>query len=308
MTGPSTVGPSATGPSATARHGLVSVGGEPPTGPALFARFAYPPNVLGLCGPDDHRALLEYGAAGAGDGGLVELARAFDGAWPYLELLAAANGIDDPLDPRVVEAYWVGNPLADRVPASWLARSLEDRFRPRAGRSWDRVAAGAAASLPVCHALHVFLVYPWVGLLRGPAADRAVTVLDRCRIRWGVVVDGATATGGATGASGADTVLVRSSPLVWDGRTLALGSPIVEPCRVRVDGLSFVGELRAGTPVALHWDWVCATLTTRGVARLRSDTARHLDRVARVAGDPSLGGPDLTLCPAGDPAATAPWG
>ena len=77
-------------------------------GPLLFARYAYAPNALGYCGADEPRTLLEYGDALASDGGLAELARSFDGAWPYLMLIAAANGIEDPLDPRVVDAYWVG--------------------------------------------------------------------------------------------------------------------------------------------------------------------------------------------------------
>lgn len=80
--------------------------GPPLAGPLLFVRYAYPPNSLGYCGPADSRAFYEYGAAGVVDRGLVELAQAFHGAWPYLELIAGASGIADPLDRRVVEAYW----------------------------------------------------------------------------------------------------------------------------------------------------------------------------------------------------------
>ncbi len=91
-------------------------------GALLFARYAYPPNARGLCGADAPATLLEYGDARAADGGLVELARTFEGAWPYLTLIAQANGVADPLDPRVVEAYWVGNGLLARVPPGKLAR------------------------------------------------------------------------------------------------------------------------------------------------------------------------------------------
>ena len=54
----------------------------------------------------------------------------FAAAWPYLELIAGAHGIDDPLDERVVEAYWVGNELL-RLPPGALLRSAEERFRSR---------------------------------------------------------------------------------------------------------------------------------------------------------------------------------
>ena len=36
-------------------------------GPLLFARYAYPPNALGLCGADTPRTLLEYGDAHASE-------------------------------------------------------------------------------------------------------------------------------------------------------------------------------------------------------------------------------------------------
>jgi hypothetical protein len=96
-------------------------------GPLLFARYAYPPNALGHCGPEDSRALLEYAAAGVSDGGPADLARQFAGAWPYLTLIAAAAGRPDALDAEVVEAYWLGNRLLERVPGRLLARHLEDR-------------------------------------------------------------------------------------------------------------------------------------------------------------------------------------
>ena len=96
-------------------------------GSLLFVRYAYPPNSLGYCGPADSTAFSEYGAAGVVDNGLVDLAKAFHGAWPYLELISSANGIRDPLDRRVVEAYWVGNRLLDRIPLARTADSMEER-------------------------------------------------------------------------------------------------------------------------------------------------------------------------------------
>ena len=75
----------------------------------LFARFAFPPNELGYCGPPDATVLLP----GGGRDEIVGHAQGFDGAWPYLEEIAAAAGIDDPMDAEVVRSYWVGGPLLD---------------------------------------------------------------------------------------------------------------------------------------------------------------------------------------------------
>ena len=106
---------------------------EPVSGALLFARFAAPPNSLGYCGGNDHRALVDHLRAGVDGPDLVRLCRAFEGAWPYLRLIATSAGIADPLDRRVVEAYWLGNGLLDRVAPAAFAVDLERRFRPRTG-------------------------------------------------------------------------------------------------------------------------------------------------------------------------------
>jgi len=232
-------------------------------GPLLFARYAYPPNSLGYCGTDETHLLLEYGAAHASDGGLAEAARTFEGAWPYLTLIAAANEIADPLDPRVVEAYWVGNDLLDRVPAGDLARHVEDRFRGRIGRSWERVLDAVGAGAVPHHTFHVFAVYPWLGLMRTGVIDQPLHVLDQCRTTPALVE-----------STSDDSAHVLVRPLAWDGRTLALGSWTSRTVRWRDDGYAFVADLRRGDWVSLHWGFVCDLLTPRAASRL--------DRVTRT--------------------------
>ena len=137
-----------------------------PAGPLLFARYAYPPNELGYCGPSDPGALLESASDGLDLAELAHLATGFAGAWPYLELIAGCNGIADPLDARVVEAYWVGNPLLEKVSDAALLSSLSDRFEDRAGRRFGHVASAVPLGGVCQHSFHVFAVYPWLGLLR----------------------------------------------------------------------------------------------------------------------------------------------
>jgi hypothetical protein len=241
-------------------------------GPTRFARFAYPPNALGYCGPNDHVAMLEYGATGAADGGLRELARRFEGAWPYLQLIAGCNHLDDPLDARVVEAYWIGNDLLDAVSDFELGTSMTERFRGPAGNMLERLTATVGHGSRPHHCFHVFGVYPFVGLLRGGAVDQPLHVLDRCRIRWGRVIDIA-----------GEQVLVRSRPLTWDGTCLGLGPTRVEPAVITHDGLGFVQSLRPGDWVALHWDWICERLDRRQLASLRRVTDEQLAVVNAAA-------------------------
>jgi len=234
-------------------------------GPVLFARYAFPPNSHGFCGPPDSRGFFDLGVAGV-DAELRTMARQFAGAWPYLQLIAAATGLDDPLDRRVVEAYWVGSPRLDLVGTHAVGDSMEERFRRVAGPGFGPLTGGVLAGGVPHHSFAVFCVYPYTGLLTdGRKAPHALTVLDRCRIRWGRVrsVEG-------------DRVVVESRPLTWDGRWLRLGDARTETAVRSVDGIGLADPFRPGDWVALHWEWVCDRLTEAQVARLRRYTERHL--------------------------------
>lgn len=235
-------------------------------GAILFARYAYPPNELGYCGPSDHRALLDYGAEGVVDPGLVQLAQGFAGAWPYLEFIGRASGVGNPLDPRVVEAYWLGGPLLDAIDLRTFGKAIEERFRGRAGNRWQYLAEAIPHGAVPDHSFHVFGVYPWVGLLHTGRAASPLEHLDRCRIRWGQVVsvDG-------------DQVTVRSRPLTYDGLDIGLGAPRPETARRSVSGTGFLDGITPGDWVSLHWGWVCDRLGRRELGLLRRSLARQLE-------------------------------
>lgn len=227
----------------------------------MFARYAYPPNALGYCGPEASDALLDQVAAGVVDGALGEAARGFEGAWPYLELIAHCSGVADPLARDVVEAYWVGSRLLDQVTLRALGDSFEERFRGRVGRAWDDLLAGVLAGARPHHNFHVFGVYPWLGLIRAGVVDQPLTVLDRCRIRWGRLL-----------RVDRDEAHVMSRPLGWDGAALGLRGPRVERVRIAAAGRRLAADPEVGDWVALHWDWVCDRLTERQVRQLRHET------------------------------------
>lgn len=242
----------------------------PANGPSLFARYAYPPNELGYCGPEEPRSLLAHAAEGApehADEELLAIARGFDGAWPYLQLLAGANGVGDPLDPRVVEAYWVGSDLLGAVPPAALAQVVGQQ---PTGRHAVGVAAleGAAAH----HSFHVLAVYPWLGLLRAGTTEPSLRVLERCLIRWGTV------RSIAKGEAEVDVVT-----LAWDGSHLSLGPPRTEPFHAGGEGHALAVAVGPGDTVAVHWDWVCDRLAPAALDALWGATARTLELV-----DPSV--------------------
>jgi uncharacterized protein DUF6390 len=224
-------------------------------GALLFARYAYPPNELGYCGPAGASTLLRADRPEE----IARRARGFDGAWAYLVFLARALGRADPLDPAVVSAYWIGDSLPggdfpDLLPF------LRPRFAGQRGGTWES-AAGRA--LPH-HSFHVFEVYPWASLLRRSGNPSAVSVLDRCRIRTGTVV-----------RVRESTATVTTRPLVWDGAVLAAGPPREETVS------PLLGGLVPGDLVALHWDWVCDRITAEQAATIESLERRQLDVLFR---------------------------
>lgn len=229
---------------------------DAPSGPLRFVRFASPPNRLGHCGPFESDGVGEYLHAPI-DGGVAELAAQFEGAYPYLQLLAGAAHLHDPLHADVVEAYWIGNDLLDQVSLLDFGNSIDARFRRRAGSGWSRIDASVPAGV-AHHSYHVLHVTPWTGLMRRGVVDEPLRIVDQCCVSWAQVVD-----------SGVGTTLVRRRPLVWAGSRLRFGEPIVEQVTSPID-------VWTGDWVALHWSTVCERLRPDQLGWLRRTTVDQL--------------------------------
>lgn len=247
-------------------------------GSLLFARYGSPPNALGYCGPDASAVILEHLAARHSDPDLERLARGFEGAWPYLRLIAETNGIADPLDERVVHAYWVGNGLLDRVSGRSLGPFLEENFRGRAGTAWEDLRGLTGPGAVPHHNLHVFGVYPWLGLLRLGHESQPMRVLEGCRTRWARVL-----------SVEPGRVLVRSRGLAWDDHVLSLGEPAVSWAETSAGGREIVPRLARGDLVSVHWDRVCDRLTAEDTRALQRQTVRALAAAQRTPAASMLG-------------------
>jgi hypothetical protein len=221
-----------------------------------------PPNVLGYCGGDDHAALTGHVRTGLEDAELVELCRSFEGAWPYLKLIAGSAGLADPLDPRVVGAYWLGDGLLGRVSPAAFRDDLETRFRPRMARAeWPWLAGKPSAGALPHHSFHVLEVMPRIGMLRAGQVASIVPAMERCLIRPATVV-----------RSTGDGLVVAAPPLTISGGKLALGRPVEE-------SVSATGEnVEPGDVVAVHWGWSCGRLSELEQRNLATVTADSLRR------------------------------
>jgi hypothetical protein len=232
-----------------------------PAGYTLFARYAFPPNELGYCGPADSDVLLR----GDNPAGVAAHAKQFDGAWPYLRAIADAAGTPDALDADVVRSYWVGGPHLNNVDPAALLERLRRAFRGQATGLLSELAQpqGSLAH----HSFHVFVVYPWVRFLdRDPAT--ALKVLHNCQIRWGTVESVED-----------EHAVIATRPLTFGGGILALGEPGSERVRWSKDGVSLIAPPAPGDVVSAHWDWACGVLADDECAALAEATQTTLDLV-----------------------------
>ncbi|MGB3354507.1 MAG: DUF6390 family protein [Mycobacterium sp.] len=238
---------------------MAATAGPAHPGHALFARYAYPPNELGYCGPPGTGAL-----PGRDVTELADYAREFDGAWPYLRAIADAAGRPDPLDEEVVRSYWVGGQLLNDVDPSVMLARLRDAFsRQVTGLLAEVTPDNALAN----HSFHVFVVYPWARFLdRDPI--RPLKVMQDCRIRWGLVDEVRD-----------DHAVIISRPLTFEYGELSLGAPATERVRWRRNGASLAPAPVPGQMVAAHWDWICGPLTAAEASDLEAATQRTLTLV-----------------------------
>ena len=234
----------------------------PLAGTTRFIRYGFMPNRLQYCGPTgDNRTLFDYAVENQVDGGLSPLLRQFTGALPYLKLIARANDVADPFDPRVVEAYWIGNEMLDHVEVRQLYDSLLERFGEQlTGRTRQLVLDKAPAGARPHHSFHVLDVHSRVGEMA-----TSMATLDNCRVSWGRVV---TVDGGE--------LVVSRPPLELFGGKLALGRPRAERFTRQMEGRGFADAAQVGDWVSLHWAWVCEVISDRQQRNLERYTRYHL--------------------------------
>lgn len=229
------------------------------------ARYSFGPNRLHYCGPDANHELFAYIREGVQDPGLTTLLSAFQTLAPYLRHIATQNGIRDPFDDRVVEAYWIGNDLLETIPRNALWRHLiddHDLKRKLGIRDFARVEGKIELGAVPTHAFHVLNIWKRTGHL-----DCAHTLesMDACRVSWGTVrmIDGPRLT-------------VETKPLaVLDGK-LALGQPITKTIVRRLEADSFFDDVVVGDTISMHWGMPCEVLAPRHVAALERYTLRNI--------------------------------
>ncbi len=234
------------------------------------AKYAFPPNLLKYCGPEDNAAL--FGALSEKEKSveLKNLLLQFEGAVPYLRLIAFSSGIKDIFDYRVVEAYWLGNELLEKVEMKDFYSHLENRFKDRMKKKdWSWLISGSVPKAKPFHAFHALDIYRRTGFLRSGAKDKLIETINNCSIKGGRVLTTDFISGQKNPGSG--IALVEYTPIEFKNKKLQFGKKetrgyfLLDP------------SIKMGDNVSLHWDYVCDKITERQKNNLAFWTKFHLD-------------------------------
>jgi len=227
------------------------------------SRYAFGPNRLHYCGPDQNREIFSYIKEGAEDFGLELLMRQFHTMFPYLRYIARSNGIQDPFDTRVVEAYWIGNGLLSHIEkkAFWRHLMEEQALKAKIGATaMDRVGKKIVRGALPHHSFHVLNIWKRTGHNNVP---HTLESMDACRVSPAIVreIDGPNLT-------------VEIEPLLILDRKVILGDAIRKRISRNLD--SEIDDIRIGDTISIHWDVPCEVLTPREVKNLRYYTAQSI--------------------------------
>lgn len=251
-------------------------GGKMQDGVFMFAKYAFAPNLLNLCGPTEKNIFLEIltdyqtlrNEGLAGD--LKNLSLQFKAAIPYLKLIASENGIKDIFDIRVVEAYWLGNIFLNNVRSSALYYNLEERFRKiMSCKDWNlfKNSLEIKTAKPF-HGNHVLNIYSRMDF-NSSNFDIVLNAINNCSINYGVVkniiIDKET--------KGIFQIAeIEYFPLEFDDSIkLRVGGK-----KIGIFYLSKGEDILVGDNVSLHWGYVCEKISNEQVHNLRYWTDYHL--------------------------------
>lgn len=236
----------------------------------LAAIHGWRPHALGLCGPEEARRqelLKKFLQGKVAPSKMKKVFKQFMGAYAYYKLIAKNNNIKNQFDKRVVEAYWIGNNLLDRIETDDLRQMVAKDF-VGPGLLPKEIAAKKASLIPDLskphHSFHVLTI----GSVTGSVDFTGSTKLkDTCRISWGRV------TKIPTIKNKISKIIVRYQPLIGTEK-IKLGKSIKK--EIHWDRL-IAPKVKKGDWVSFHWNWLVKILDNRELKNLKKYTQNTLN-------------------------------
>lgn len=235
------------------------------------ARYAFAPNLYHYCGPETGGEMGAYLEAKTADRRLVEYLTKFETLYPYLTAIARANSISDPLDEKVVEAYWVGNLCLEKVgeqevyEALTLGQGLYKRLKPKEMK-WLLPKIDKGARLH--HSFHVLNVFTRTG---HRMVAQTLETMDECRISWGRIITKKQIPRSKQISN--SKFQIKSQKLIYSNAKLEL-VPATREVVVAQEELA--KSLNIGDYVSVHWGIVCDQINIAAVKQLNFYTQQSL--------------------------------
>jgi hypothetical protein len=244
------------------------------SGILFHAKHAFMPNSLGYCGPDEKGMIQQELEGGKSGEDLVQTLQRFEAAYPFLELIARSTG-REVFDYAVPEAYWIGNELLGRVPASEFYAFSHHELRGRDPGKVKEVFRELDGATPPHHSFYVMSTYATSVVPDGPSLTnesrrKVAQLVDNCRISWGEVM-----------RVGRRELEVRLRPVEFEGGRLAMAPPMVKRVQYNPEVKPFA-SVRTGDVVSVHWNYACDVLTKRQSKNIAKYTAADLALVNRL--------------------------
>lgn len=221
----------------------------------LCARYAVAPNFFGYCGPDENKSLIDHLKDNIIDKEVQLHLSEFETLYPYLQLIAKENHIDDPFDKRVVEAYWVGNALLHSMNkndyVALLRENLQIEKKIESKKFVTMKRKMYTTDFYPHHSFHVLNIFKRTGHDPG---FHTLETMNECKISFGKMSK--------------KMFFVETQPLIIKDSLLALGNPVLKEVKIDYKGKSFFKDLKPGDWVSFHWGFICDVLSERQVKNL----------------------------------------
>jgi hypothetical protein len=223
----------------------------------LASRFSFMPNKLKYCGPDGaDRILYDHVLTKRNKAEARKLLMRFEALSLYLRLIAKKNNLDV-WDAKVIEAYWIGNQLLDKVNKPDIKELITKEFTKKGLP--ESVALRLSNNVPKeCtphHSFHVMHIHSVSGKVKFMYGN-----IDKCRISWGEI------------KKIADNLEVEYMPIIA-AEKITLGN--LHTKKVKFDK-DFIGPVKEGDFVAMHWDYAVCKLNKEQKQNLENYTMRNI--------------------------------
>jgi hypothetical protein len=227
----------------------------------LAARYSFMPNRLRYCGPEDaDKLLFDYVITKKGRENVKDVLNRFEALSLYLNLIAGKNNLVK-FDKNVIEAYWIGNSLLDAVlPEDIRQMILNDFTKKGLPKSIaQKLSKNLPDSVTAHHSFHVMHIHSITGKLKFTFSN-----IDKCRISSGTV------------RKIMENKLAIEYEPVEIQEKISIGKPVTK--EISYDK-KFLGTIKIGDTVAVHWDYAVQKITGKQKKNLEKYTQQNLSAI-----------------------------